>query len=1005
MAVRFVMTTQLLVAVANFFKLYDYVFSSPSVPLSPTGNHSVDISDAYVQWSQWQRSQVMGKIRKNSRTRNTSRSPSILTTPLPIVGLLETMGTPDFGSESEYMLHVVPQKGPEHQDKKPTFARNVVRLQEKETLHYSDDEPGNIATNSTSTPYSTAGAVILAILTALVSFITIAGNVLVLLSFFVERALRTATNFFIASLAVTDVLIGIFSMNFYTLYLLLGRWPLGRLSCDLWLSLDYTACLTSQYTVLIITADRFFSVRLPAKYRNWRTDRKVIIMVAVTWIVPSSVFFPTIMAWPYFNTNMKPRAQDQCYAEFANDPVFNTIFTVCYFWVTLCVMIGLYVGIYQVADKLQKRSDEKRNRVSGLFANPVRSVTPGTTKTSSGASAGNYVSYSSARQNVPHSSSSLVGANDSSGFDSEEETRKQPTRLNKGLKSLTKQVSTTTTVLTTSPNAQLTTSVRKLHNGDGKKVSSDFVDSHKITAQPKAEIKANTDEYPATVPEPAPQLVSAAYMKTSVTRTNQTESECPLHGKYPGSTIANNPNENNGYTPSSVVMDEADRLHISSPVLTDDDSGLEVTDGPQSHLRRIYFPPSPPLCICADLEEEQAAESAPYLSSVVDSSSAKDQEGHPDNSCEHVNNQTETAIWVGTSHETLSNPETTASRIPPVKPSVDPGYHDRVMEAYRRRMAANNLVTSAESQDSDYVTSSNLSNQPLTSMCKTLHSPQRNTSIRKGSTGNTINEPVPNHKSKREVRCSTSCNGKMCAHESSSLNCLVVNQTGKVSDQSPIWKPQLYSEIDTFSTTCSLHGLVCYDQPVISGCYETKNECVYCSRQPDSDTIHSSSSYADYVGPNLVERRCCGCSIGLSEASQKPVAKKKILNPSIFLLKIRNFHRISLSTLKKTLLLRKTKVPIERGRRENRARKALRTITFILGAFVLCWTPYHVVIIIKGICDDVFRKRTCVNEIFYSVTYWLCYMNSPINPFCYALANAQFKKTFLRIFHGDLRRT
>jgi len=31
---------------------------------------------------------------------------------------------------------------------------------------------------------------------------------------------------------------------------------------------------------------------------------------------------------------------------------------------------------------------------------------------------------------------------------------------------------------------------------------------------------------------------------------------------------------------------------------------------------------------------------------------------------------------------------------------------------------------------------------------------------------------------------------------------------------------------------------------------------------------------------------------------------------------------------------------------ENRARKALKTISIILGAFVACWTPYHILAII-----------------------------------------------------------
>ena len=150
-------------------------------------------------------------------------------------------------------------------------------------------------------PYPVQLNIALGIIGTFISLLTIFGNVLVLLSFFVDRQIRHPTNYFIFSLAVSDFLIGFISMPFLTLAIYKNKWVLGSFLCDIWLSLDYTVCLASIYTVLLITVDRFCSVKIPTKYRNWRTEKRIIILVLLTWIIPAVIFFASTMGYPLFS--------------------------------------------------------------------------------------------------------------------------------------------------------------------------------------------------------------------------------------------------------------------------------------------------------------------------------------------------------------------------------------------------------------------------------------------------------------------------------------------------------------------------------------------------------------------------------------------------------------------------------------------------------------------------------------------------------------------------------
>ena len=54
--------------------------------------------------------------------------------------------------------------------------------------------------------------------------ITAAGNILVIASFYFYRNLRTINNYLILNLAIADLIIGVYSMNVYTVYVTQGQY-------------------------------------------------------------------------------------------------------------------------------------------------------------------------------------------------------------------------------------------------------------------------------------------------------------------------------------------------------------------------------------------------------------------------------------------------------------------------------------------------------------------------------------------------------------------------------------------------------------------------------------------------------------------------------------------------------------------------------------------------------------------------------------------------------------
>ncbi|XP_034464706.1 muscarinic acetylcholine receptor M3 [Hippoglossus hippoglossus] len=196
--------------------------------------------------------------------------------------------------------------------------------------------------------------VLIVLLTGMLSLITVIGNILVVVSFKVNRQLKTVNNYFLLSLAVADLIIGVISMNLYTAYLVMGYWAMGNWACDLWLAIDYVASNASVMNLLVISFDRYFSITRPLTYRAKRTTKRAGMMIGLAWVVSLVLWAPAILLWQYFE-GKRTVPTDQCYIQFLSEPTITFCTAMAAFYLPVTIMSVLYWRIYL---ETQNRSKE-----------------------------------------------------------------------------------------------------------------------------------------------------------------------------------------------------------------------------------------------------------------------------------------------------------------------------------------------------------------------------------------------------------------------------------------------------------------------------------------------------------------------------------------------------------------------------------------------------------------------------------------------------------------------
>ncbi|XP_051041761.1 pyroglutamylated RF-amide peptide receptor [Phodopus roborovskii] len=185
---------------------------------------------------------------------------------------------------------------------------------------------------------------------ALIFALALFGNSLVIYVVTRSKAMRTVTNIFICSLALSDLLIAFFCIPVTMLQNISDKWLGGAFICKMMPFVQSTAVVTEILTMACIAVERHQGLVHPFKMKGQYTNRRAFTILGVVWLVAIIVGSPM---WHVQRLEIKydflyEKEHVCCLEEWASpvhQKIYTTFILVILFLLPLVVMLVLYSKI------------------------------------------------------------------------------------------------------------------------------------------------------------------------------------------------------------------------------------------------------------------------------------------------------------------------------------------------------------------------------------------------------------------------------------------------------------------------------------------------------------------------------------------------------------------------------------------------------------------------------------------------------------------------------------
>nr|XP_028563426.1 adenosine receptor A2b [Podarcis muralis] len=202
-----------------------------------------------------------------------------------------------------------------------------------------------------------------------IAVLAIAGNVLVCWAVAINSTLKNATNYFLVSLAVADIAVGLLAIPF-AITISIGL-RINFHSCLFLASFVLVLTQSSIFSLLAVAVDRYLAIKIPLRYKSIVTGKRARVLIAVLWILSFGIGLTPLMGWNH-GENATTCAEN--FTTFGNgSPVeagqrrpcqvrclFEKVVTMSYMvyfnffgcvLLPLLIMLGIYAKIFLVACK------------------------------------------------------------------------------------------------------------------------------------------------------------------------------------------------------------------------------------------------------------------------------------------------------------------------------------------------------------------------------------------------------------------------------------------------------------------------------------------------------------------------------------------------------------------------------------------------------------------------------------------------------------------------------